>query len=409
MVLRHRSLRLTAQKGKRPLKLAEFIALMAAMISFVAMSTDAMLPALPQIGADLGVPGTNDAQLIVPLLVLGMAIGQPLFGPLSDSYGRKPAIAGGMVLFLVGCVMSIAANDLTIMLIGRLLQGIGLAGPRTVAVALIRDQYEGRAMARIMSFIMAVFILVPALAPALGQGILVFAHWRWIFVMFVAAGVIVLTWFMIRQPETLARDKRAPFTLGRIGLTVVEIVRIRTTLGYTIATGFVFGGFLGYLSSAQPIFDIQYGQGDWFAFYFGVLSLAIGAAAIVNARLVMRLGMRRLTRTAAAMLTALSAIFLVITVLMQGNPPFWSLIVYLMLAFFCFGWMFGNLNALAMEPLGHVAGTGAAVVGSLATIISVPLAIVIGQAFDGTVLPLIAGFAILSGATLIVSLWADRS
>lgn len=400
---------MTTPQGKRPLKLAEFITLMAAMISFVAMATDAMLPALPQIGDDLGVGGTNDAQLIVPLLVLGMAIGQPLFGPLSDSYGRKPAIFGGMLLFLVGCIMSITATDLTVMLIGRLLQGIGLAGPRTIAVALIRDQYEGRAMARIMSFIMAVFILVPALAPALGEIILLFAHWRWIFIMFVVAGVLVLTWFMIRQPETLAHDKRAPFTLRRIALTVVEIVKIRTTLGYTIATGFVFGGFLGYLSSAQPIFDIQYGQDDLFALYFGVLSLAIGAAAIVNARLVMRLGMRRLTRTAASMLTAVSAIFLVITVVMQGNPPFWSLIVYLMLAFFCFGWMFGNLNALAMEPLGHVAGTGAAVIGSLATLISVPLAILIGQAFDGTVLPLIAGFAILSAATLIVSLWADRS
>lgn len=400
---------MTTPKGKPPLKLAEFITLMAAMISFVAMSTDAMLPALPQIGHDLGVGGTNDAQLIVPLLVLGMAIGQPLFGPLSDSFGRKPAIAGGMVLFLVGCVMSIVAGDLTTMLIGRLLQGIGLAGPRTVAVALIRDQYEGRAMARIMSFVMAVFILVPALAPAIGQGILVFAHWRWIFVMFVAAGILVLIWFMIRQPETLATDRRAPFTVRRIWLTVKEIVHIRATLGYTIATGFMFGSFLGYLSSAQPIFDIQYDRGDWFALYFGLLSLAIGASSIVNSRLVMRVGMRTLTRAASGMLTAISAIFLVITALMHGDPPFWALMTFLLLAFSCFGWMFGNLNALAMGPLGHVAGTGAAVVGSLATIISVPFAVIIGQSFDGTVLPLVAGFAILSGATLIVSGWAERS
>ncbi|MEM7444299.1 MAG: multidrug effflux MFS transporter [Pseudomonadota bacterium] len=399
---------MTAPQGKPPLKLGEFITLMAAMISFVAMSTDAMLPALPEIGADLGVAGSNDAQLIVPLLVLGMAIGQPVFGPLSDSYGRKPAIAGGMLLFLIGCAMSILAEDLTIMLAGRLLQGIGLAGPRTVAVALIRDQYEGRAMARIMSFIMAVFILVPAMAPAMGEGILLFAHWRWIFVMFAVAGALVLTWFLIRQPETLVPEKRAPFTLRRIAVTVVEIVRIRATLGYTIAIGFVFGSFLSYLSSAQPIFDLQYGQGDWFALYFGLLSLAIGAASIVNARLVMRLGMRTLTRAAAGGLTALSCIFLVTTAFMQGDPPFWAFLIFLMLAFFCFGWLFGNLNALAMGPLGHVAGTGAALVGSLATIISVPLAIAIGQAFDGTILPLIAGFAVFSGATLLFSIWAGR-
>jgi DHA1 family bicyclomycin/chloramphenicol resistance-like MFS transporter len=194
--------------------LAEFVALMALMTSLVALSTDAMLPALPLIGGDLGVRNPNNNQLVLSVFFLGVTVGQMLFGPLSDSAGRKPAIYAGLVLFMLGCLLSIIATDFPTMLAGRVLQGIGVAGPRTVTVALIRDQYEGPAMARIMSFVMTVFILVPVAAPMLGQGLLFVADWRAIFVLFLALAVLALGWFALRQPETLPAERRNALSLG---------------------------------------------------------------------------------------------------------------------------------------------------------------------------------------------------
>jgi DHA1 family bicyclomycin/chloramphenicol resistance-like MFS transporter len=390
------------------LSFREFVLLMALMLSLVALSIDAMLSALPEIGRDLGVQRSNNSQLIISLLIFGMAVGQMIYGPLSDSTGRKPAVYAGFGLFIVGCLFSIFATSFSMMLIGRGLQGIGIAGPRIVTVAIVRDQYEGRAMARVMSFVMAVFILVPILAPAFGQIMLIVADWRAIFGALLALTVVVLTWFWLRQPETLTPNRRRPFSLKRIGLAIHEILGNRVSFGYTLTAGLIFGAFLGYLNSAQQIFQEQYGLGRLFPIFFGILAVSLGCASLANARLVMRFGMRRLATRALQLIGGLAVIFFTTAYLLDGHPPLWVLMIYFLLSYFCIGVLFGNLNALAMEPLGHIAGVGAAVVGSLSTLISVLLGTLIGQSYNGTVLPLVGGFAILSVVSLGVMQWVEH-
>ncbi len=386
----------------------EFVALMAMMMSLVALAIDAALPALPQIGADLGVQRANDPQLVVSLLFLGFAVGQLLYGPLSDSVGRKPTVYLGFGLPMIGCICSLLAASFPMMLAGRFLQGIGVAGPRTITLALVRDRYAGKTMARVMSFVMAVFILAPVVAPALGQGILILAGWRAIFGAYLGLVIVVLIWFALRQPETLDPERRIPFTASRIALAAREVLANRTAFGYTAAAGFVFGSFIGYLNSAQQIFQEQYGLGRLFPLYFGIGALAVGCAALLNATLVMRHGMRPLVLRALQVVTGLSIVFLAIAYGLAGHPPLWLLMVYLLVVFFSAGILFGNLNSLAMEPLGHVAGTGAALVGSLSTFISLVLGTAVGQSYNGTVLPLVAGFALFGVGSLAIVHWIER-
>lgn len=378
---------------------------MAVMISLVALSIDTILPALPAIGSDLNVVRPNGSQLTVSLLFLGMACGQLFYGPVSDSVGRKPAIYAGLAIFIAGCLISLFSTSFPVMLGGRFLQGIGVAGPRIVAVALVRDQYQGRAMARVMSFIMAVFIVVPAVAPAIGQALLWVAHWRAIFVAFLVLALVALVWFALRQPETLPVERRASFSLPRILRGVREVCLDRTALGYSITSGLIFGAFVGYLSSAQAVFQGSYGLGNQFPAFFAVLALSVGGATYVNAHLVMRFGMQLLSGWAVRGISVISISFLAITFWQGGLPPFWAFMSYFVVAFFGIGILFGNLNALAMEPLGHIAGIGAAVVASLSLGISMPLGMFIGLAYDGTVLPLVGGFAVLGVAAWMVMGW----
>lgn len=392
----------------KPLGMAEFVTLLATMVSILALSIDAMLPALDRIGADLGVTDANDTQLIVSGMFLGFAAGQIAAGPLSDSFGRKPVIYGGYVIFIAGCIMSMTATVFEVMLAGRVLQGLGAAAPRIVSLALVRDGYEGRAMARIMSIVMAIFILVPAIAPSVGEAVLLVADWRAIFGLLLAMAIIASVWFAARQPETLAAADRRKFSLRNIAGGIAEACSFRAAVGYTIASGIIFGAFLGYLSSAQQVFQSVYGTGKLFAVYFGVAALAIGAASIFNSSVVMRLGMRYLTWRALFGVTVISALFLAVVWHFDGVPPLWSFMVWLLVAFFATGILFGNFNALAMEPLGHMAGLGAAFVGSVSTFISLPLGWAIGNRFDNTVVPLIAGFAILGAISLIVMWWTER-
>ena len=384
------------------LRLGEFVALIALMISLIALAIDAMLPALPAIGSDLGVERANDNQLVISVLFLGMAVGQLFYGPVSDTTGRKTPIYVALVLFMIGCLMSIFATTYPLMLAGRFVQGLGVAGPRIVAVALVRDQYDGRAMARIMSFVMAVFILVPAVAPAWGQAILFIADWRAIFVSFLVITVLVFLWFGIRQPETLPVERRTPLSLPRIFRAVVEVCTHRGALGATIAAGLIFGAFLGYLNSSQQIFQDTYDQGARFALYFGVLALGVGGAGYVNGKLVMGYGMQALTRWALTAATVLFAVFFAVAWLLDGVPPFWAFMAVMLAGFFSIGILFGNLNTIAMDPMGHIAGVAAAVIASLSTAISLPLGVVIGLSYDGTILPLVGGFALLSLSALVV-------
>lgn len=396
-------------KQKPALPLGEFVTLMALMIALVALAIDAMLPALPIIGEELGATHENDSQLIVSLLFLGMALGQLFFGPLSDSIGRKSALSAGLGLFVVGSMISLFAETFTLVLVGRFVQGLGVAGPRSVSLALIRDQYEGRAMARVMSFVMTIFILVPVIAPTLGQAILMVANWRAIFAVLAVMALMLFGWFALRQPETLLPAHRMPFSLQRILLVSREVCTNRIAFGYTLVAGLVSGAFLGFLSSAAQIFQQQYDLGSWFPIYFAVLASAAGVASLMNANLVMRLGMRALIGRAMLSLAVTSVGFLGFAFLYAGSPPLWSTMAYLLAIFFAIGILFGNLNSLAMEPLGHVAGIGSALVGSISTLISVPLGILIGHSYNGTILPLIGGFAVLGALSLLVMRWVESA
>lgn len=387
--------------------MAELIARLALMISLVALSTDAMLPALMQIGEDLGVKRANDTQLVISTLFLGFAIGQLAYGPLSDSLGRKPTIYLGLVLFMGGCVLSIMSETFPQMLAGRFLQGLGAAAPRIVTTAMVRDQYEGRTMGRIMSFVMGVFILVPALAPSLGQAILKVAHWRWIFGSFLILSGVVSLWFALRQPETLPPERRQSLSPRRLWGSLKEVLGNRITMGYTVATGFIFSSFIAYLTLAQAILQLKYGLGDRFPLYFAVLALTIGASAYFNGWLVVRLGMELLSELALWIMSGVSIGFLAVAMQTQGHPPLWSLMAYLMVTFFCIGFLFGNLNTLAIQPLGHIAGLGAAVIGALSTVISLVLGSVVGQSYQGSVVPLVGGFALFGTCALWTVRWTQ--
>ena len=382
---------------------------MATLTALIALSIDMILPALPAIGSTLNVRHANDSQFIVSLLFLGFGLGQFLYGPVSDSVGRKPAVYVGLGLFAAGCTLSLAAQTFPVMLAGRILQGLGVAGPRTMTIAMVRDKFEGHVMARVMSFIMAVFILVPVIAPSLGQAVLAVSGWRAIFALYLTLALVVLVWFSWRQEETLPGDRRRTFSAAKIARAAREVFTHRVALGYTVAAGLMYGAFIGYLTSVQQILQQQYALGARFPLYFATLAIALGTASLCNARLVGRYGMRHLSVWAARLVALVSIPFAGIAISQSGHPELWALMLYLMAAFFGIGLLFGNLSALAMQPLGHIAGTGAAVVGGLQTLISLALGTAIGQSYDGTVVPLVAGFALLSVLAIIAMYWADAS
>jgi len=404
--MKNSSQMITAKQKAGPSYL-EFVILMSLMMSLTALSIDAMLPALPQIGGDLNVQNPNTRQLVISIIFLGLALGQLFFGPLSDKTGRKTAIYAGYALYIAGAFVSLLAISFPILLLGRFLQGAGVSAPRAVTLALVRDRFEGRAMARVMSFIMTIFILVPMIAPSLGQTILLFSGWRAIFGSFILLAIITLAWFALRMPETLSPENRAPFSLGRIISTTREILNSKTALGYTVSAGLVSGAFIGYLNSSQQVFQEQYALGDLFPLFFAIIALSIGIASLLNTRLVIRFGMRFLVSRSLLIIFGLSIIAFVIALLAAGQPPLWLFMTYIMMAFFCVGILFGNQNSLAMEPLGQMAGIGAAVVGSLSTLISMPLGTIIGQTYNGTILPLIVGMAVLTGLSILVVRWAE--
>ncbi len=388
--------------------LFEFIALMAGMSSLMALSIDAMLPALPQMGLDLGVAQANQMQLVISSLFAGTALGLLFFGPMSDAVGRKPPLFFGLAIYLVGCGISIWAQNLTLMLAGRVIQGFGLAAPRAITMAIVRDKFHGEDMAKVMSYMMMIFILVPALAPALGQGVLYLASWRAIFVLYLVIAGLVLVWFGLRQTETLPRERRHPFTFIGLLQGVWDVVARPQAMGPTLTMGIVFGSLLVYLSTAQQVFQGLYHKGEGFALYFGMLALCFGFASMFNARLVNRFGMQRITHTALVSMTLLGGGYYLFARAWGGVPPFWSLMLFLALFYLCIAALFGNLNAMAMEPLGHIAGLGAAVIGTLSTAISVGFGVLVGQQYDNTLLPLIASFGSVGVAGLLILAWSSR-
>lgn len=391
------------------LRLPEFVALMSLTTSLIALSIDAILPALGSMGRALAVADPRDTQLIVTLFIFGMVFGELVFGPLSDAIGRKKAILLGLAIYGAGAVIAMTASSLEQVLLGRIVQGIGVSGPKIASRALIRDQFEGAAMARIMSFIMMVFILVPMLAPALGQAVLLVADWRGIFNVFLAIAAVVALWLQLRQPETLAPERRIRFSLATILVNGLMIVRHGAVMAYTFSAGFVFGALLLYLSTVQAILVDLYDVGERFALYFAVLALAIGIAAFSNSQLVMRYGMHRLAVTALVGLIGFAGILFFVARAHAGVPPFPLFMALCFAVFFCNGLLFGNLNAMAMQSLGRVAGLGASMIASISSLVAVVLSVVIGRFYDETVVPLAIGFLIAGGCSLVLVLAARRS
>ena len=380
---------------------------MAVTMSLVALSIDAMLPAFPHIADGLGVENVNDVQLIISVLLVGLAIGQLFYGPLSDAVGRKPAMAVGFAIFIVGCLLSVFSTSFFMMLVGRLLQGLGAAGPRTVSLALIRDRFRGSAMAQVMSLIMTVFIIVPIVAPALGQFILLLAGWRAIFGALMALALITLVWLGLRQPETLPKSRRIGFSFVKLRAAFRMVFSNRVSMVYTAISGMVAGGIFGYINVSQQVFQVQYDVGLKFPLYFGLIATSIGAASVFNGSLVMKVGMHWLAFAAMVALAAMSWILLATTWLNDGHPPFVWFLINFMAIFFCNGVLFGNINSIAMEPLGHVAGTGAAVIGSISTALAILIGLVIGYAYDGTLFPIALGFTVLSTTMVVLARSVD--
>lgn len=384
-----------------------YLAIMALLTSIGALATDIMLPALGVIGRDLGVGHINHTTLVVSAFFLGMAIGQLAVGPLADAYGRKPVVMAGYALFILGCVMSMFADSWALMVAARVFQGIAAAAPRVIAVAIVRDEYKGRMMARIMSIIMAVFILAPILAPLMGQGLIYIGGWRATFAGLVLVAVPSALWFHWAIPETLPRERRRAFTPAIIADGIRQVCGCRVAVVYMAVMGFIAGPFIGYLGTARQIFQDIYFVGDMFVIYFAIGSISAGLASLLNARLVMRLGMRWLTATAISVLTVMSAA-LWGWLNFGGTVDFWLFMVWQVAFIFCIGMIFGNLQSLAMEPLGHVAGLAAAIFGAGSTFIALPLSWMVSGYFADTVAPLLIGFAVMGAFSLALMLVAGR-
>lgn len=388
----------------KPLGQVEFIALIAMLFATIAFSIDAMLPALPQIAAELSPEAPNAAQLILTSFVLGMGIGTLFAGPLSDTFGRRNVIVGGAALYCVAAFWAWSAQSLEAMLLARVVQGLGAAGPRVVSLALVRDLYKGREMARIVSFAMMIFTLVPAAAPAFGQIIIAGFGWRAIFLTFMVFSAVTLIWMMARQPETLAPEARRPFTPRSLWDSLKEVLAhpiIRLSIA---AQTLAFAALFATLSSTQPIFDITFGRAEGFPLWFAVIALLSGTASFVNARLVGTWGMRRLVTITFAVQVGLSCGSTFLHGL-NALPPaleFPAYFLWTVGVFFMAGMTLGNLNALALEPVGHIAGMAASVIGAVATVASVVLAVPVGLVFDGTPVPLMGAVTAFAGGGLLI-------
>lgn len=382
----------------------EFVALMASLMSIVALAIDALLPALDYIGFSIGTTKSSDTQLLITMIFLGLGSGPLLFGPISDSLGRKPIVYMGFAIFIVASLICIFSESLLMMVLGRILQGVGLSAPRTISIAMVRDSYSGDYMARIMSFITVVFILVPIIAPALGKFVLDNYNWQAIFYLQLIFCILVSWWFWKRQPETLPEARRIGFTSHIFADGLKELVKYKKTLGYTLVSGFITGSFMVYLSSSQQIFHNQYDLQDEFPFIFAGLAISIGSATFLNGTLVLRFGMERIINASIISYFFISLLYIILFY-NTPNPSVVILLAFFALQFFSIGFLFGNLRAMAMEPIGHIAGIGAAITGFISTLMAVPISIYIGKFVDQRALPLFIGFLICSFLSVLIIIY----
>jgi DHA1 family bicyclomycin/chloramphenicol resistance-like MFS transporter len=382
---------------------AEFVSLMALMMGLTALAVDIMLPALGEIGAALNIPEPNHRQFVITYYLFGFAFGQLIFGPLSDRIGRKRPLAAGLIIFAIADVVALVATDATTLFLARAAQGVGAAAPRVIALAIIRDRYSGREMSQVMSFVMMIFVLMPILAPAIGQTVMQVVIWRGVFAVLLIIALVTLLWSWLRLRETRGQDPRDAVPVGAALRTVVSS---RQAVGYAITFGFFFGVMMSYIGSAEQIFVDLYQLGNAFPLVFASVSSALIVAAFVNSRLVVRYGMRRVSHL--ALIGFLIVCGIIALAGFPQHPPLIGFCLFMAATFFCFGLMAPNFNALAMEPMGSVAGTASSLIGFYTTAAGAVFGALVGQSFDGTVRPLLIGFTVLGTLALISTLVTER-
>ncbi len=393
---------MTEERQPHPgLSRTEFVAFVAAIMAVNALGVDLMLPALPDIGRELGAPSANARQWVVTAYVFGFGVGQLFYGPLADRFGRKPILIVTLAGFVAASIVAASASTFLLLIAARLLQGLMSASSRVLAVAIVRDSYSGRRMARISSLAQMIFFLVPILAPSLGRGLLALGPWRFIFYVLGAFACLVMAWALARLPETLPREARRPISLTSLKEAYRVTLTERYSLGYALAGALTFGGIIAFVSSAQQVFTDTFQQGDRFTLLFGICAFFMGFASFANSRLVERLGTRAISQTALVALIMLSLAHLLIDVL--GLETLWIYVGFQALSMTCIGLCGANFGAMAMQPVGHIAGTASSIQGFIVSLGAVAVASLIGQAYDGSTLPLAIGYLCIGiGALLIV-------
>jgi DHA1 family bicyclomycin/chloramphenicol resistance-like MFS transporter len=399
---------LPARRRRDP-SFAEFVALISFTMGLMSLSIDNLLPAFGAIQSSFGIADASEMQLLISTYMGAFALMQIFYGPLSDIIGRRPALMIGLAVYCVGTVIAIFAQSFGLLLVARAIQGMGGAAIRVLVVAIVRDRYSGREMARVMSLIIMVFIVVPVFAPAIGSLFLWLGGWRLIFISMLALAGLVVTGFALRMPETLHPEYRFPFSLRRILEGALQTVTTRASIGYASAMGLTMGVLFGYLMSSPQIFQTEvYGLGPLFPIAFGTIAAVLGVASFVNSRLVRRLGMRRLSHFGLCAFIVMASLLLGAALLFAGRPPLALFGPLLAASLFLMSLMMVNFNTMAMEPLGAIAGTASSIIGLYTTLAGTLLGLLIGQAFDGTVIPLGVGFLLLGVVGLLVVLWTER-
>jgi len=392
--------------GVREIGFKQFVALVAAIMAVNALAIDSMMPALAAIGDDLGVVAENDRQWVITAYLLGFGAAQLVYGTLADRFGRKLILQTGIGIYIVFSVMAALATSFEMLMVARVVQGIGAAASRVLVVSIVRDRFSGRQMARVMSLTLIVFLAVPILAPSIGQLILLVAPWRWIFGGLAIFGAAIMTWVALSLPETLHAEDRLPLSVRAVTHAFHTTLTNRTAVGYMMAMMLVLGGLFGFINSAQQVFVDVFEIPLTFTLNFALIAGFMALASLVNARIVGRLGTRRVSHSALVGYIIVAAAHSV--VVFSGFENIWTFTVFQSLLMFCFGMMAPNFGSMAMEPLGHVAGTASSVQGFSTTIGGALIGFVIGQHFDGTVRPLMIGFLVCALAGLVAVLITEK-
>jgi len=379
----------------------ELILMLAVFTSIGAMTIDLQLPAMPDILSSFGFSQANQQQWIITAYMVGFALAQIIYGPLSDSLGRKPILLFGLLIYLVASVLCILAESYLTFLLARAMQGVGAAAARIMVNAITRDMFAGNEMARVTSLVMMIFIMVPVLAPSLGSLILWLGDWRDILYVFVGFGLLAMVWSSFRLPETLAENHRKPFNARQIKSTFKAVIREPVSMVFAVVSGVIFSGFMAYLNSAEQLFADVYQVKAYFPVIFGVVALFFGVAAFINAKVVMRYGAMTITRTALTVMVLCNLLAVVVAWFFQGIPPLWLFLCSLVVINVCIGLIYGNVMAIAMYPLSEHAGMGASVIGMISALIAALLGVLISQQLEDHLLPILLGFLLSS----VVAWW----